>query len=124
MKVLLSIKPEFAEKILKGEKQFEFRKSVFKNSTVRTIVIYATKPHGKVIGEFDIENVLAEQPHSLWSLTSDTAGISKKFFDEYFNGRDTGFAIKIGKTRRYKEPLELCEVLASGIAPQSFCYLG
>ncbi|MBI6731014.1 ASCH domain-containing protein, partial [Pseudomonas amygdali] len=42
MKVLLSIKPEYAEKILQGEKRFEFRKSVFKNPDVRTVVIYAT----------------------------------------------------------------------------------
>ena len=31
MKVLLSIKPEFAEKILNGTKRFEFRKGIFKN---------------------------------------------------------------------------------------------
>ena len=31
MKVLLSIKPEFAEKIFNGTKKYEFRKSIFKN---------------------------------------------------------------------------------------------
>lgn len=30
MKVLLSIKPEFANKIFEGTKRFEFRKSIFK----------------------------------------------------------------------------------------------
>ena len=30
MKVLLSIKPEFVEKIFSGEKRFEYRKNIFK----------------------------------------------------------------------------------------------
>lgn len=30
MKVLLSIKPEYVEKILDGTKKFEFRKGIFK----------------------------------------------------------------------------------------------
>lgn len=31
MKVLLSIKPEFAERIFNGSKKYEFRKVIFKN---------------------------------------------------------------------------------------------
>ncbi|WP_369009144.1 ASCH domain-containing protein, partial [Escherichia coli] len=49
MKVLLSIKPEFAEKILNGTKRFEFRKGIFKNPQISTVVIYATMPLGKVV---------------------------------------------------------------------------
>lgn len=30
MKVLLSIKPEFVEKIFAGEKKFEYRRTIFK----------------------------------------------------------------------------------------------
>ncbi|MDD8572078.1 ASCH domain-containing protein, partial [Escherichia coli] len=50
MKVLLSIKPEYAESILSGKKKYEFRKNIFRNKNVDTIVIYATMPVGKVIG--------------------------------------------------------------------------
>ena len=34
MKVLLSIKPEFAEKIFDGTKLYEFRRSIFKNKNI------------------------------------------------------------------------------------------
>ena len=122
MKVLLSIKPEYAEKILDGEKQFEYRKSIFKQK-VKTVLIYATKPVGQVIGEFDIEDVLSEHPNILWSLTSEFAGISRLFFNEYFCGRKTAYAIKVKMPHRYEKPIELNRVLANGIAPQSFCYL-
>jgi predicted transcriptional regulator len=123
MKILLSIKPEYAEKILQGEKHFEFRKVVPKASGVKTVVIYATKPVGKVIGEFDIDKVLSAKPNKLWPQTSEFAGITKKFFNEYFKGRNIAYAIKVSEARRYEKPLELNVVLTSGVAPQSFCYL-
>ena len=58
MKVLLSIKPEYAEKIFEGTKKYEFRRSVFKNRNVKTVVVYASSPVQKVIGEFDIEHII------------------------------------------------------------------
>lgn len=123
MKVLLSIKPEYAEKILSGLKQFEFRKSIFRNRAVTTVVLYATKPVGKVIGEFDIEEVIAEKPSILWSMTSKFAGISRHYFNEYFRGKQTAYAIKVRQARRYETPLNLSAVLDCGVAPQSFCYI-
>lgn len=123
MKVLLSIKPEFAEKILDGEKHFEFRKVAFKNQSVRTVVIYATMPIGKVIGEFEIDEIITASPATLWQLTIQFSGITEGFFTEYFKGRSVGHAIKIKKAKRYKKPLDLTCFLPHGYAPQSFCYL-
>lgn len=123
MKVLLSIKPEYAEKILLGDKQYEFRKAIPKAPGVTTVVIYATKPVGKVVGEFEIDVVLSENPNNLWSITSKFSGISRRFFYEYFRGKNTAYAIKVKEAKRYEKPLELDTVLQSGIAPQSFCYL-
>lgn len=123
MKVLLSIKPEYAEKILVGEKLFEFRKAVPKNENVKTVVIYATMPVGKVVGEFEVDGILAERPKNMWSITSTFAGITKRFFNEYFRGRQTAYAIKIKSPKRYDTPLDLSSVLTSGVPPQSFCYL-
>lgn len=79
MKVLLSIKPEFAEKILNGTKKFEFRKGIFKNNNITTVVIYATMPVGKIVGQFSIDEILKNDPESLWVKTKKYAGISKNF---------------------------------------------
>lgn len=123
MKVLLSIKPEYADKILSGHKKYEFRKAVFKNKDVKKIVIYATKPVGKIIGEFDVGEILHDSPDLIWAKTQDYSGISQDFFEEYFEGRSSAFAISVKNPSKYKEPLELKNVVASGVAPQSFCYL-
>ena len=123
MRVLLSIKPEHAAKIFAGAKWFEFRKAIHKNASVTTVVVYATKPIGKVIGEFSISNVHKDAPHRLWRRTKRGAGISRDFFDEYFADREIGFAIEVAEARLYEDPLDLADVVPSGIPPQSFLYL-
>ncbi|WP_447885730.1 ASCH domain-containing protein [Serratia fonticola] len=123
MKVLLSIKPEFVERILDGSKKFEFRKGIFKNEMVKSVVIYATMPVGMVVGEFDIADVIEDKPAIVWSKTKKYAGISKDFFDIYFNSREKAFAIKIGDVRRYETPMMLSALGKNITAPQSYRYL-
>lgn len=122
MKVLLSIKPQFAIKIFDGTKKFEFRKTVFKNSNINTVIVYASSPMQKVIGEFTIDEIMEEEPETLWEMTQKHSGISKEFFDEYFLNRDRAFAIKVKDIIRYKEPKELIDFDLS-FAPQSYVYL-
>jgi predicted transcriptional regulator len=122
MKALLSIKPEFAKAIFGGVKRFEYRRSIFKKY-VDSIVVYVTLPVGKVIGEFEVEDILRESVESLWSKTHEHSGISKELFDEYFSGKEEGYAIKIGKVFQYPMPTSLHDSL--GVSPpQSFLYLG
>lgn len=125
MKALLSIKPEFVEEIIGGRKKFEYRKKIFKRSDVSSVVVYATKPYGKIVGEFEIEKILEEDIDKLWNDTKYFSGISEEFFYEYFKDRESGFAIQIKEFEEYKEHLELAEFDSTlKAAPQSFCYLG
>lgn len=122
MKVLLSIKPEFAERIFNGSKKYEFRRSIFKNPDVKTVVVYASSPVQRVIGEFDIETVLRGAPQTLWEKTKKDSGITEEFFFAYFSERDEGFAIKIKKTRRFRK--SRCLRTSYDVSPpQSFCYI-
>lgn len=122
MKVLLSIKPEFVEKILLGEKKFEYRKRIFKQH-VDTVVVYATMPVGKVVGEFKIDDILTEDLSTLWLQTKKYSGITKEFFDSYFTDKEYGYAIKFSNFKEYNNPLDLNELSAGLKAPQSFTYL-
>jgi predicted transcriptional regulator len=122
MRVLLSIKPEYAEKILNGTKRFEYRKAVPRNESVRTVVIYATMPVGKVVGEFEVGG-LREKPSMLWSRTKEASGITRAFFDSYISGRDEASAIAVRMPKRYAKPKNLEDVSGSSTPPQSFQYL-
>jgi predicted transcriptional regulator len=122
MKVILSIKPIYAEKILNGEKTFELRKSIFKKNNIKEVIIYASSPISKVIGEFEIESILHEKIDELWQKTKENNGVEKTFFNEYFENRETGYAIKIKSTKRYKVYYNIHEKYGVK-APQSFSYL-
>ena len=122
-KILLSIKPEYAEKILNGTKLFEFRKNIPRDKSIRKIIIYATKPIGMVVGEFEFDEVLRESPENLWQRTKDGAGITKDFFDQYFSGCKNACAVVIKNPKRYSAPKELKSVSGSSTPPQSFRYI-
>jgi predicted transcriptional regulator len=123
MKILLSIKPEFADKIFNGSKRFEFRKNIFKNKSVRTVVVYVTRPVGNIVGEFDINEIINDEPKVLWKRTHEFAGITKDFFDAYFRGRERAFALAIGDVRKYEEPFLPEDLIENFTPPQSFMYL-
>lgn len=90
---------------------------------VRTVVIYATMPVGKVVGEFEVGGVLCEKPKDLWKRTKDASGITREFFDSYFDGREQAMAIAVRKPKRYATPKNLKDVSGSLTPPQSFQYL-
>ncbi|PGS67611.1 ASCH domain-containing protein [Bacillus thuringiensis] len=123
MKVLLSIKPEFVKEIVLGRKKFEYRKKAFKRKDITSVVIYATKPYGKVVGEFEIENILIDEPSNIWKETKKYSGITKSYFNSYFEGKQTGVAIQIKDFKEYDIHLDLHEFDDTlKVAPQSFCY--
>lgn len=123
MKILLSIKPEYAEKILNGSKRYEYR-TVMPKHFVETVVMYSTLPEGMVVGEFSVERVLIMTPADLWRKTSKKSGISADSFDEYFKGRDVAYAFEIEEAKRYEQALPLQAVCDAKRPPQSFRYLG
>lgn len=122
MKVLLSIKPEFASKIFDGTKLFEFRRAIFKNTEVKKVIVYASSPVQKVIGEFEIDFILKNKLEELWNETQEFSGITREYFFQYFSNKEEGFAIKIKNQRKYKQPKSLKEDY-NLLPPQSFLYL-
>ena len=120
MKVLLSIKPVYANKILNWEKLFELRKSIPKNK-FDTVVIYSSSPEKKIIWEFEVGEVIYEDIGKLWNIVKDYACVDKKFFDEYYKWREKWYAIKIKKATRYKDTLPITTY--TKYPPQWFIYI-
>lgn len=121
-KVLLSIRPEFANKIFGGKKNFEYRKVIFRSREVSTVVVYASAPTRRVIGEFKVAGIHECSPEGLWELTSDFSGISEDQYWKYFRGRTRAYAIEIGERLLYPSPRSIEEEY--GVRPpQSFLYV-
>lgn len=122
-RVLLSVKPQFAEAILAGKKTYEFRRAVFRRQNVNTVVLYASSPVCQVVGEFKVQEILSLSLDLLWEITQDGGAIDRDYFNRYFQGREEGFALKVKRTRRYRIPLCLQRDFGITYPPQSFCYL-
>lgn len=119
---LLSIHPRFAEAILNGEKRVEFRRTKFSRD-VSHVVIYATLPIGKVIGWFEVAGIETQHPDDLWRKFQGSGGIDEDDFRAYYNGRETGYAIRVRESRRLKRAKPLTAVCKGIRPPQSFTYL-
>lgn len=119
--LLLSIKPEYVEKILQGKKKFEYRKRLAKED-VSYIYVYSTAPSMKVVASIHIEGHLSDSPTALWEKTKAAAGISRAKFRDYFRGCKTAYAYKLGKVEVFESPKNLSD-FGVAVAPQSFVYI-
>lgn len=121
MNAILSIKPQFVNEIIAGRKCYEFRKKGFKKD-VTTVFVYASSPICRIVGEFQLGDILEGSPEHIWSLTSKRSGISKCFFDEYFMSHSIGYALEIKSFKQYETPINPYKSIKGFRAPQSFCY--
>ena len=119
--MLLSIKPEYAQRIIDGTKEFEFRTRQCREDITK-IIFYSTAPESKVVGEAEIERIISGAPSTVWELTKQAAGIPRKFFREYYKGRHLAVAYKLINVIAYDEP-KLLEDYGINHVPQSFIYL-
>ena len=119
--IVISINPEHVENIVNGTKKYEYRTRAAKQD-VNKILIYETVPVKKIVAEAKIEEVLMLPKEELWSKTKHQSGISKEFYDLYFDGREVAYAYKLGKITVYKKPKELID-FGLRCAPQSYAYV-
>lgn len=120
--VLISIKPKFVEKIMTGEKSFEFRKRGF-SSSVRHIIIYSSSPQKRIIGYFTYSGIVKGNPKEVWEICKDKSGIDEKYYTEYYRDKEEAYAIKINEFIKFKKEINPKEIWPGFTAPQSFYYL-
>lgn len=122
MKVLLSIKPEFVQEIVAGNKKYEYRKKIFKQE-IESVVIYASMPVGRIVGEFTVGEIISDSPLEIWKITSEYSGISFNAYQKYFKGKKAGYAIQIKELTLYEEPINPYEEFENFMPPQSYRYI-
>lgn len=126
MNVLLSIKPKYVEEIKKGNKKFEFRKSLFSKKNIdkiEKIFIYSSSPVKKIVARFILSVILEDHPKILWERCKEFSGIDKIEYFKYYGKKEKGLAIKISELKFFKKPIDPKSVFPDFVAPQSFCYI-
>ena len=119
--IVLPVAPIYANKILSGEKKYEYRKKLSKTK-IKMIYIYATSPIKSIIGEVNVINTLSMVPDALWELTSANAGVTYKDYKKYFEDCQLAHAYKLGKAYGYQSNIDL-ESIGINFTPQSYIYV-
>ena len=120
-KVIFSLKPAWAEKILSGEKKVEFRRSVCTESVDR-ILLYETSPVRKITGEVCVDVIISGAPEEVWEKLGDKAAMTKREYDRYYLKKDRAVAYCLSHPVRYERERDLEEYGISS-APRSFVYV-
>jgi predicted transcriptional regulator len=118
---LISIHPQYAEAILDGTKQVEFRKVAFKRQITHAL-LYATCPIQLIVGFVEVVGIDERSPDALWRRYRRVAGIERAAFFNYYKGKSVGFAVRISRPQRLLRPVGLHALLRDATPPQSFLY--
>jgi predicted transcriptional regulator len=119
---LFSIHPGYAQAILDGTKQVEFRKTA-PAPDIKIALIYATAPVMKVVGYFEISEVVRATPRALWGRFGAVGGIGKADYDTYYGDAAQACGLAVARAQALTEPVPLSALRPDLRAPQSFQYL-
>jgi predicted transcriptional regulator len=119
----MSIHPQYARKILSGDKTVEFRRTRL-HRDIRQVVIYATAPTGMLVGAFEIAGIDVGTATELWFRHGRQGGIAQSQFVNYFEHARQAVAIRIGRVFELPVPVPLEEFVPLRRPPQSYCYVG
>ena len=124
MNIMIPIKKQYADSILKGDKRFEFRKHLPKIKVDDKVYLYVTAPIKKVVGYFTVDYTVSMPIDIfLWMYENNKeSGITKEELHKYFKNKEKGYAIKIKDIVSYVLPLEL-NYFNVKYAPQNYIYI-
>ncbi len=122
MNILLSIKPEYTQKIFSGEKKYEFRKQR-PISIIEMVLIYESAPSKNIVGWFTVKRILSGSPEDIWERCKNSGGIERKEYFAYCNGRKCIYALEIDSILQFGSPINPLEICSDFRPPQNFSYL-
>lgn len=123
--LLLSLKPNYADLVFSGLKTAELRRRISTHIENRDVFVYVSSPLMKLRGGFRVGQVWSGSPEEIWSTVSTLAGVSKRVFDDYYEGKNVAFALEIIDVWEYVRPLSLETLRArfpGFVVPQSYRY--
>lgn len=123
--LFISVKPEYANKIVSGEKTIELRKSSPNVQLNDWVLIYSTQPVMAVIGFGKVKKVIKTSPTNMWRSYSRSLGIDKKSFDLYYENWDSAVGIEIGSICKLNNQIVLSKIKSlypKFSPPQTFKY--
>ena len=124
--VIVSIRPQYSNRIMTGEKTVELRRRFPASAPRGTILyIYSSSPQRAMVGHAKIDGVHKLALDEIWRRYADVACVERLDFDSYFDGLEQGYAVKLTNVHSFEPPvsLSLLRKCFKFEPPQSFQYV-
>lgn len=123
MDIILALYPKNIEKMASGVKKFEFRRSIYKDRTVKKVYVYATVPIKKIVATFDVIQIIEGTPEEVWNTCGNYSGSTKDSLMNYFKGKNLVYALELGSFKWLENPIDPREYIDNFYPPQFFQYV-
>jgi predicted transcriptional regulator len=109
-KLVMSMRPEYADRIFSRRKQVEFRRKFSVKWRGCKAVVYGTKPLGALMGEVTLRDVTYGAPDDIWEAFGTMGGCTREEFSRYAGNSDGVYAIELSDVTPYVSPIALAQV--------------
>lgn len=117
---VMSIKEKYGLNLLNKKSLWEYRRRKSKIKSGDKIILYATAPSKKLIGDFIVGKILFGTPNELWEKTKKDICYEIEEIIPYLESGSFPIAFQVTKPKKYQP-----EILASSILnfnpPMSYC---
>ena len=124
--MLLSIRPQYADRLFQGTKLVEIRRKFTKKWLGQRASLYASRPVSALVGEATMSAISSASPADIWAQYGSAIGCEKSEFDLYTQGCDQVHAIELKEVLPYQDRVsldQLSHILKEDLRPpQSYCH--
>lgn len=107
--LFIAVKPEFANKLVSGEKDIELRKTKPHVQAGDYAIIYASAPAKVVLGYGKIKRIILCSPQEMWANFSSRLGIKEQDYLMYYKNSNKSVGIEFEMIKPIN-PISLAEL--------------
>jgi predicted transcriptional regulator len=105
--LLFSLKPQFADLVIKGSKRVEFRRRFSTKMEGAFAYFYISSPIKRIMFSSMLSKVHYSNVNDLWKRFHSIGGVSEEDYFAYFNGTNNGYAIELDNVQILSKMLSL-----------------
>lgn len=114
---MISLHPQYWDMYRDGSKIWELRKVTHSPRCVDGLVIYATAPFSRIVGEVDVVRIHSGYVDDVWDVVKGGCGITRDQYDHYYQGHQMVSSYRLGNVWVYSPSLN------ARFVPQGYRYL-
>lgn len=107
--LFIAVKPEYAKKLISGEKDIELRKTKPHVQAGDYAIIYASAPAKVVLGYGKIKRIILCSPQEMWANFSSRLGINEQDYLMYYKNSNRSVGIEFEMIKQIN-PISLAEL--------------